>query len=415
MMRGNEITIERFPGAYGRHSCFIFFFFFFLIYFSFVFLFAVHQEKRSPMRLLVLFTVWRGIRSGTGRTIKVELRRYMAEWANDIVESRSKMALLLEQQQKLPDAVLKQFPVPVVPRVFQLDSQTIDEETFELVRTQLYSVFSFGPLLPFRLKFQEELHLLLRAVMYKFSVWDHHQSVGDRMQNLVYRSELAAKELGVTTLHVLPSTTPSLAQKLFHALLVVIVPYLAKKLEERASNEDWLMMPPHSWQHRTARTIHLLSTVVQGLSLVNIFVFLAGGTFRSLTDRLLQMRLVRGNLRTEPRVYVELLSSNIRWENTLIFLGKLSSVLRMSRAWRGLQRVTEVVQNNITTSAVTAGAGGAGGLCAVCMELPTMPRLSNCGHTYCYYCLRVRLQQAATNEEVFSCLRCGSAVTQMRE
>ena len=343
----------------------------------------------------------------------------MAEWANDIVESRAKMALLLEQQRKLPESVLKQFPVPVVPRVFQLDSQTIDEETFELLRTQLYGVFSFGSLLPFRLQFQEELHLLLQAVMYKFSVWDHHQSVGDRMQNLVYRDERAAERLGVTTLNVLPSTTPSMAQKLLHLLLSLLVPYLAKKLEARASSEDWLMMPHESWKYRVAYSMHWLSTVLQGLSLLNMFIFLGGGTFRSLTDRLLQMRLVRGNLRTERRVYVELLSSNIRWENTLIFFGRVSSVLKMTKAWRGLQRVSNVVQSNITESAVTGSVGGGtnANLCVACLDPPTLPRQSNCGHTYCYYCLRVRLQQAAQDGEdgSFACLKCGAAVRQMRD
>ena len=92
-------------------------------------------------------------------------------------------------------------------------------------------------------------------------------------------------------------------------------------------------------------------------------------------------------------------------------------MLKMSRAWRSFQRVSNVVQSNITTSAVTGSSGGNPNMCVACLDPPTLPRQSNCGHTYCYYCLRVRLQQAAVDGDdgSFACLKCGAAVRFMRD
>lgn len=200
-----------------------------------------------------------------------------------------------------------------------------------------------------------------------------------------------------------------------------------------------------------SRNVQLLSRVTSSLTtahsiaaFISFLVFLTNGRYRTLTDRLLRMRLTPSAYQARREISFEYLNRQLVWHEFtefLLFLLPLVGISKwrrwLSRAWRKAKTmVKEDVeyrtdqkpqgelaflpertcaicyhdQNPLPTSEnelmVTAAASG--GVIGSAQTDITNPYETTCGCIYCFVCLATKL--ASEEGEGWVCLRCGELV-----
>lgn len=193
----------------------------------------------------------------------------------------------------------------------------------------------------------------------------------------------------------------------------------------------------------------MISTAHSIATLVSFLVFLTNGRYRTLTDRILRMRLVPPSRQVSREVSFEYLNRQLVWHaftEFLLFLLPLVGIGRwrrwLSRAW---QRTVAAVRDTsgddgadrekqgeyaflpertcpicyqernpvATSEADVLAASGSGGVIGsaqtdVANPYETVP----CGCLYCFVCIAQKLE--LDDGDGWTCLRCGESVTQCR-
>ena len=322
-------------------------------------------------------------------------------WIGDAVDAQYTVDTVSKQQALLPSShAFSIFPKDHVLRVFQLDALASQQELVEVLHMALFQIFDIPPLQRFRFAYQEELVLVLDALLYRMSVWRMGQSIGDRLQNLVLRDEERARLLGLqNTKSLLPSLAPSRRLLLVHAIMTLIMPYATRTLQRKMLEDGWEREPSTSTRHRVAKTFRYAAITWSVLSLVNTFSFLMTGQYRTLAERLLSLRLVYGSQRMMRFTNLLYMNQHVWWRTWMSLLSVLSVGRYLNRLMQSLRSVTGLAASTLTNE----------NLCCACHELPTVCQRSNCGHRYCYYCIKSRLLDSQASGS-FRCMKCGQAV-----
>lgn len=322
-------------------------------------------------------------------------------WVSDVVESRGTVDTLMKQQQALPSSsAFSRLPDNHVLRVFQFDALVTQQEVVDILRSSLFHIFDIGSLQSWRFAHQEELVLILDLVLYRYSTWRLGQSVGDRLQNLVMRDEQRAVELGLqSSTSLVPTLAPTRRLLLVHALLTILVPYAVRKFQRKTLDEGWEREDSSDWRCRAARSFRYLFVAWSALSLLNTMHFLATGQYRTLVERLLSLKMVYGSQKMMRFTNLLYLNQHVMWTTW-------ASLLSVLNVGRYVSRFVHSVQSIASPAGSLTGNEN---VCCACRETPTISQRSNCGHLYCYYCIKSRLldSQAAGS---FRCLRCGQSV-----
>jgi peroxin-2 len=332
-------------------------------------------------------------------------------------------------------------------RVGQVDAELLDEELLELLKGQVGEGLKyFGSHITDN--WTPEILLSLRLILFKLSIWDQNASYGAHLQGLRYTDARSTA----------PNRPPPKPwQKAAYGLVTIGGRYAWTKWEEYllAAQEDYTR--PESPQ------LKLLSFFTERLnsahdvaSLASFLVFLVNGRYRTITDRLLRLRLAPTSHSTSREVSFEYLNRQLVWHaftEFLLFLLPLVGISRwrriLGRTWRKIRtsassllgRSTKLSegdvdekqtgelgflpertcaicyrdQNPTTASeadilASSAGGGGVVGSAATDITNPyeSMP----CGCIYCFACLAQRI--ANEEGEGWNCLRCGEVVKECR-
>lgn len=123
-------------------------------------------------------------------------------------------------------------------RVGQLDTELLDEELLDLLKQQLWGGLKyFRPSL--KDSFEPELMAILRAALFKLTIWDNNATYGAALQNLKYVDARVGRMAGFKA--------PSKTQKVLYGLITVGGRYLYTRLnlwlQARSNPEDVLPHP----------------------------------------------------------------------------------------------------------------------------------------------------------------------------
>ena len=173
--------------------------------------------------------------------------------------------------------------------------------------------------------------MMLQLILYKFSIYDHRASYGAMLQNLQYRNEWASP-----TTRDAPLTRIQLA---LYPLCTIIAPYSLAKAHAYMSAHQYDQAPRESaafvayalWRHWQ----RLWSLA----ALVNFGLFLWNGRYRTITDRVLGMRLVYANRALHRHVSFEFLNRQLVWNALTEFLLFLLPLLRPQRVLRRIAQL----------------------------------------------------------------------------
>eukprot|EP00644_Phytophthora_capsici_P004132 jgi/Phyca11/7061/fgenesh1_pm.PHYCAscaffold_17_\ len=244
-------------------------------------------------------------------------------------------------------------------RVNKWDALILDSEILGLLKTPMKSMFSmFEPGVVDRIK--PEIDALLGVLLFTCSTGLGRPTPGMKLENIRYAPHLLTRRrVGI------------------FFLLSVGVPYVWKRLFRYLSSARWTARGAGSGNDtsdngQTSREKVLagmkkIETLVITCQFVNLLVFLRKGTYRSLPERCLGMKMEFGNF----------MLPFLTW-----------SSLRTSAALQGR----------------SSAQGGRSSQCCLCdISPPQTPYITSCKHVYCYYCL----QTAVATEDDFVCVTCG--------
>ncbi|KIW75039.1 hypothetical protein Z517_11810 [Fonsecaea pedrosoi CBS 271.37] len=323
-------------------------------------------------------------------------------------------------------------------RVGQVDAELLDEELLGLLKTQVADALKYlGPHL--QDDWSQEILLALRAVLFKLSIWDNDASYGAALQNLRY---VDARKPGLA----LPK--PTRWQKSLYGLLTVFGRYGWDKWEDWLIDQERGYTAPSDAVQTLMRFTSFISTTHSIAAFCSFLVFLVNGRYRTLTDRLLRLRLMSPSNQVSREVSFEYLNRQLVWHaftEFLLFLLPLVGISRwrrwLSRMWKktkdAMKSPTQAEddgdriksgplaflpertcpicyqdQNPTSTSeaeilgANTAAGGGVIGSATTDVVNPyeTIP----CGCIYCFVCIATKIE--AEEGAGWTCLRCGEII-----
>lgn len=322
-------------------------------------------------------------------------------------------------------------------RVGQVDAELLDEELLGLLKSQVGDALKyFGPHL--QDDWSQEILLALRAVLFKLSLWDNDASYGAALQNLRY---IDARKQSLA----LPK--PTRWQKSLYGLVTVFGRYGWDKWEDWLIDQERGYTSPSEMVQSLMRLTSLLSTTHSIAAFISFLVFLINGRYRTLTDRILRLKLVSPSNQVSREVSFEYLNRQLVWHaftEFLLFLLPLVGINRwrrwLARAWKKTKdamksETAEVVdekmksgplaflpertcaicyqdQNPTSTSeaeilgANTAVGGGVIGSATTDVVNPY--ETATCGCIYCFVCIATKIE--AEEGGGWTCLRCGEIV-----
>jgi peroxin-2 len=286
-----------------------------------------------------------------------------------------------------------------------------------------------------------EILLGLRLVLFKLSIWDQNASYGAHLQGLRYTDART-------------HAPPTQWRKAAYGLCTIGGRYAWRKWEEYTiSAQDDYAAPESSQTKFLANLTERLNSAHDVASLASFLVFLVNGRYRTLTDRLLRLRLTPTSATTSREVSFEYLNRQLVWHaftEFLLFLLPLVGISRwrriLGRAWRKIRsHVLHLLGRNsdMSSEATAAKSGELSFLperrCAICYRDQNPVNASEadilassgggvvgsattditnpyetvpCGCIYCFACLAQRI--ANEEGEGWSCLRCGETVKECR-
>ncbi|KAF2711859.1 hypothetical protein K504DRAFT_453638 [Pleomassaria siparia CBS 279.74] len=328
-------------------------------------------------------------------------------------------------------------------RVGQVDAELLDEELLELLKGQAGEGLKyFGSHLADT--YTAEILLALRLILFKLSIWNNNSSYGAHLQGLRYTDARSSS----------PARPPPKPwQKAAYGMITIGGRYAWTKWEEYllVSSEDYTR-PESPGLKLASRITEYANSAHDIASLSSFLVFLVNGRYRTLTDRLLRLRLTPTSHSASREVSFEYLNRQLVWHaftEFLLFLLPLVGISRwrriLGRTWRNLkttvlsllgrapsqsesdseakpqgelaflpERTCAICyrdQNPTAASeadilAQSSGGGGVVGSAATDITNPyeTVP----CACIYCFACIAQRI--ANEEGEGWTCLRCGTLV-----
>ncbi|KAL4985567.1 Pex12 amino terminal region-domain-containing protein [Aspergillus falconensis] len=321
-------------------------------------------------------------------------------------------------------------------RAGQVDAELLDEELLGLLKGQVGDALKyFGPHL--RDDWSHEIQLVLRAILFKLSIWDHDASYGAALQSLKYVDSRSRGPI---------HSAPTKIQKSLYGLLTVGGRYAWDKWENWLIAQEGGYEEPSPEVRSLSRITNFISTTHSFAAFFSFLIFLVNGRYRTLIDRLLRMRLTPPSAQASREVSFEYLNRQLVWHaftEFLLFLLPLVGISRwrrwISRAWHKTMsaiRSTSVdedevsekqgelaflpertcaicyqAHNDATTEneVMAAASSGAGGIIGSAQTDITNPyETIPCGCIYCFICIVQKLE--GEEGEGWVCLRCGEIV-----
>ncbi|KAL0577075.1 peroxisome assembly protein (Peroxin-2) [Marasmius crinis-equi] len=342
-------------------------------------------------------------------------------------------------------------PNPRVIRVGQLDSELLDQELVQLLQDPLTkSLATVNAVWARRL--EPELTMLIQLVLYKFSIWNSGASYGAKLQGLRYIAPSRSQR----------SLTPSGIPRrilLIHGTLTVLIPYLHTRIRSYGLSHAWPDAPSSDRRRKAWSFLGALESVHSAAGLLSFVAFLWNGHYRTIADRLLNMRLVPSRRLMQKDVSYEFMNRQMVWHAFTEFLLFLLPLINARKVQRRINRTTSSISSFFGSSHSSRPShhekrGKYWSLpedqCAICAERASFnlnpadptnvftnftqtvippaqadaeaplhpintPYVTSCGHIYCYHCIAERMMRVADDgedEQGWECLRCTQPVTE---
>ncbi|PVU92078.1 hypothetical protein BB559_003861 [Furculomyces boomerangus] len=298
-------------------------------------------------------------------------------------------------------------------KVNKLDSEVLDNELTSLLEEPLYSSFSYiNP--KFVDKWKTELQSGLQGLLLFLSFSSgKNATYGQKMQNLTYKTD-----------------SGSTKRRLYlYSVALVASNYGWQKLTFYLSDKRWADMPMNTMKYRVWRTVHLLEKVFRALTLANFILFISNGKYKTILERVFGLKLTFSKPQFFQSVSFEFMNRQMVWHAFTEFLMFIIPLLNTTRIKSHLTRSIRQAVGLPPVYIDPEISSLRNGLCPICyteemdkaketgiildeFKIATRCRITNgykanCGHEYCYVCIKKKMSREGTS---CSCLRCGNVI-----
>ncbi|RDD40468.1 Peroxisome biogenesis factor 2 [Trichoplax sp. H2] len=244
----------------------------------------------------------------------------------------------------------------------KLDSSELDIELLNLFKSQLIEAIKYfqAGLLT---KYEPELLLALRYLVWKHSVLSNGATLGQQMLNIAYRHK--------------DNSEINRIQRILFGILTVFLPWLKERLSQFSdyARNNYLL-------RQVVRGIALLDNILTIGSLANFFSFLQTGRYKNLLERILSIHPEYSNPQSLRQEFLAFVLPLVNIYQTKMFFKQL--------LWSELSPKSSIKSTD----------------CAFCGEIPCNIYQASCGHRFCYYCIKSRMLASVT----VNCPSCGRVI-----
>jgi len=243
-------------------------------------------------------------------------------------------------------------------RVNQLDAQILDQELTEILKMQFMKVFSLFNIS----SLEPELEALLNLTIFRISIYALDRTYGQQLQNLQFG--------GLSRM-----------QKYLFGILLILGRYIQKRGEP--ITHAWATYPSGSTYKRLWTFISRLETIFKVAELLNFIVFLWNGKYVSLINRVLMLNVIYLRSSMARRVSFEYMNRQLVWNGFTEFMLFIMPMINVDKMKTLIKKTFSAPHTSTNIDPFT---------CPICTANPIQtPYISNCGHKFCYYCLKVAL------------------------
>ncbi|CRL02981.1 CLUMA_CG016383, isoform A [Clunio marinus] len=245
-----------------------------------------------------------------------------------------------------------------VSRVNQLDADLLDKEVTKIIHEQLSNVYKELP--PGILsKYQPEIDCLLKTIIWYCSILRNKSTFGQQILAITYqKDQLTRKKL------------------LFHYISTILSSYLKDVSHLRLTNHL-----------EVQKIIAWIECSTRMLTIINFFRFLKIGVYPSLVDYCLGWKHTAKSGTRMRNVGYDYMNRELIWTGFLEFLTVTLPLVNFHSMRR---KITNALKPSVTQqhSKKQEPAMNINTKCAICLQRPSLPHHINCGHIFCYYCLK---------------------------
>ncbi|THH15372.1 hypothetical protein EW146_g5094 [Bondarzewia mesenterica] len=232
-------------------------------------------------------------------------------------------------------------PSPRIIRVGQLDAELLDQELAHMLQEPLNKALALIHT-TLKARFEPELALLIQLTLYKLSVWNTGASYGAKLQDLKYRVPWLSNQ--VLTPSGLPRRT-----LLIHGALTILVPYVYTRIRGYALSRAWPEAPSSDKRRKVWEILTKLETTHAVLALSSFLAFLWNGRYRTISDRIVGMRLTPARRLVKRDVSYEFMNRQMVWHAFTEFLLFLLPLLPHRTLRRALSTTLTAITHPLTT------------------------------------------------------------------
>ncbi|XP_029155704.1 peroxisome biogenesis factor 2 [Nylanderia fulva] len=267
-------------------------------------------------------------------------------------------------------------PSPYVSRINQIDAAQLDTEIYKVLKTQTREIARYSA--PGKIdKWQAEVDVLLKLLIWKFSLQRGSSTFGQRLLNLHYANINQRKAVLYLILSVLPQ-------------------YLKDKLANRNLSDRGMLV------QGLKSLVDWTSNAVSTLELINLLYFLHRGVQPRAIEFLLNLSSQSITTHRPRTIGYSYMTRELLWHGLMeLFTIGIPMINfhylkhAITRLWRRAEPAT-MTRSFPVMDAETK--------CAYCDENPILPSHAGCTHVFCYYCLQAHF----TAMSVFHCPGCGT-------
>mmetsp|Transcript_9394 Transcript_9394/g.17014 ORF Transcript_9394/g.17014 Transcript_9394/m.17014 type:complete len:288 (+) Transcript_9394:21-884(+) len=279
-------------------------------------------------------------------------------------------------------------------RVNQLDALRLDAELCTLLRDHLNNAWSASLLSDRLSEAQPWLEALLQLLVWRYTIWLDLPTPGGRLQNVKYVSHSGRQQSmsGIQKVLLLAARVlPILVPQAWRA-------WLRARQDEAEDGLRTVVL-------RVLRSAEVLWRLG---SMLNFIAFLRLGTYPTIADRLLRVRLVHVSPEAHRQTSYQYMNRVMMWNGFSEFLLTVAPLVDLSRLQR---KVTKQLLPSWWQQ--TQAATGPQTMCNICGSSPmTLPMTADCGHAFCYFCIASEQMESANRGA--SCPTCGAVITSFR-
>jgi len=265
-------------------------------------------------------------------------------------------------------------------RVNMLDATMLDTEMMTILRDQFVKIFRYTSWeLQMEMTYEDEVDLLLHAVIFWFTVAQNAQTPGANLQNLHYINRL--------------TKSPELSRRTRFGYFIgsVFLRWLFRKFVKRLRAK--LEIEHDDQTEAILKWLDRLDSIMKILNFLHLCYFLRFGGPRTILERILNIELVFQNPQRGRAIVYEYMHNRLIWESATDFILFLFPLINFRRVWLRIKQVGNFF--GIGKPAHLLDDFEINKSCPICGADPiAVPVRASCGHIFCYYCLGATLMES---------------------